>query len=658
MPGLLQPSTVPPTGSAATPPRLRAHAVRAFALSLAFLAASSFAQNAPQRASISLLLTQPGAATHLSRGSTDFYRSHDTAAPLESAAPTLQSGGVAPASSSAASAGLIINAAFDPSITNSPHAAAIESMINRAIGRFQSLFSDQITVSILFRYSKTQPNGSPFPAHQVASSAYVFYKIPWDTYRQALAADAKTANDSTANASLPPTPLSTNVLPSSAAGRAIGLDTRPAMFANGSVAVGGTYDGIVTINAAAPVQFTRPINGSSFDALTFTEHEIDEVLGLGSFINGSTSDIRPQDLFSWSSPGTRNLSASGRRYFSIDGGNSVIADFNQDSNGDFGDWFSPPCPQSNPLVQNAIGCPGEGPDISVTSPEGINLDVIGYDLVGAPPPPTPTPTPTATPGSTPSAGTRMANISTRLSVGTGANALIGGFILRGSTPEKIIVRAIGPSLPVTGALLNPLLDLHDARGATIASNDNWTDSPDHDAIVASGVSPTNPAESAIVATLKPGNTTAVVSGVNGTTGIGLVEIYDMGSTTDTRLVNISTRGFVQTGDNLLIAGVIITGDGPLRILFRALGPSLGGAGISNFLPDPTLELHDRNGTVIDSNNNWRSDHEAEIMATTLPPPSEAESAIVRSLSPGNYTAILRGVGNTTGVALVEAYQIN
>src|SRR5262249_49766415 len=157
----------------------------------------------------------------------------------------------------------------------------------------------------------------------------------------ALVIDAKTANDAAATASLPMSPLSTNVKPSSAAGRAVGLNTPPAMFADGHVAVGGPYDGIVTINSAQAFSFTRPPGAMTFDARRSTEHEIDEVLGLGSFLNGVGSDLRPQDLFSWSAPASRNLTSTGSRYFSIDSGKTDIVDFNQNSNGDFGDWFSP-----------------------------------------------------------------------------------------------------------------------------------------------------------------------------------------------------------------------------------------------------------------------------------------------------------------------------
>jgi outer membrane protein assembly factor BamB len=285
--------------------------------------------------------------------------------------------------STASSAGLVINATFDSSITNNANAQAIEATINQAIAIYESLFSDPIVVSIFFRYSTTEPDGTVLPTGAVAQSEFVVYDIPWNPYLTALKSDAKTANDSTAALSLPFSSLSINALPSSANGRAIGLNTPPALSANGSVGSGFPYDGIVTLNSGQSFQFTRPTGANKFDALRAIEHEIDEVLGLGSFINQGGSDLRPQDLFSWSSMGNRNFSASGSRYLSIDSGNTNIIGFNQNGNGDFGDWLSASCPQVTPYVQNAFGCKGQSFDISATSPEGINLDVIGYDLVAA-----------------------------------------------------------------------------------------------------------------------------------------------------------------------------------------------------------------------------------------------------------------------------------
>jgi hypothetical protein len=218
----------------------------------------------------------------------------------------------------------------------------------------------------------------------------------------------------------------------------------------------------------------------------------------------------------------------------------------------------------------------------------------------------------------------------------------------------VIVRAIGPSLPLTGLLLNPFLELHDSSGAIIVSNDNWRTDQEQE-IIATGLAPNNDDESAIVMTLDPGSYTAIVRGATGGSGIALVEVYDLDQLADSKLANISTRGLVETGDNVLIGGFIVLGDNAANVLLRAIGPSLPVAGP---LADPTLELHDSNGTTLTSNDNWRSDQESEILATGIPPADDAESAIRTTLSPGPYTAIVRGANNTTGIALVEVYQLD
>jgi hypothetical protein len=282
--------------------------------------------------------------------------------------------------------GLIIHATFDSSITGNPNAAAIEAMINRAISIYESLFRDPITIQIRFRYATTAPNGTPLPVGQISLSNFVIYVIPWNTAVDALRADATTSNDNLAIASLPGSALSANVKPASANGRAVGGNTPPAMFANGNVGQGGPYDGIVTLRSSAPYQFARPTSANNFDAQRATEHEIDEVMGLGSRLNSNPpgTDLRPQDVFSWLSAGVRNITSSGTRYFSINGGVTNLVNFNQNPPGDFGDWLSTACPHPHPYVQNALGCMGQSSDISATSPEGINLDVIGYDLGGSP----------------------------------------------------------------------------------------------------------------------------------------------------------------------------------------------------------------------------------------------------------------------------------
>jgi hypothetical protein len=259
-------------------------------------------------------------------------------------------------------------------------------------------------------------------------------------------------------------------------------------------------------------------------------------------------------------------------------------------------------------------------------------------------------TPTPTPGTT-----RLANISTRAVVGTNANVLIGGFIITGIQPKKVIVRAMGPSLPLPGSMLDPALELHDSSGAVIASNDNWGQSANSAEIANSGVAPTNPSESAILMSLTPASYTAVLSGVNQTTGTAVVEVYDLDGAADSKLANISTRAFVQNGDNILIGGLIVVGQSAADVIVRAIGPSLT---VPGAMADPTLELRDANGILLASNDNWRSTQQAAIIATGVAPTRDAESAIVTSFSPGSYTAIVRGANGTTGVAVVEVYQLN
>jgi uncharacterized delta-60 repeat protein len=252
----------------------------------------------------------------------------------------------------------------------------------------------------------------------------------------------------------------------------------------------------------------------------------------------------------------------------------------------------------------------------------------------------------------------LGNISTRLRVQTGDNAMIGGFIITGTEPKTVIVRAIGPSLTVPGALADPVVEVHGSAGELLATNDNWRDAATRQQIIDSGLAPTNDLESALWGILNPGAYTVVVRGKNDTTGIGLFEVYDLDQTVDSKLANISTRGFVGTGDNVMIGGTIIIGIDPARVLLRAIGPSLTNFGVPNALQDPTLELRDGNGTLMASNDNWRTDQEAEIIATGIPPSNNLESAIVRDLAPGNYTAIVHGVNGTTGIAVVEAFGLN
>ncbi len=251
----------------------------------------------------------------------------------------------------------------------------------------------------------------------------------------------------------------------------------------------------------------------------------------------------------------------------------------------------------------------------------------------------------------------IVNLSTRLTVGTGDNVLINGFIVTGSENVQVVLRGIGPSLPLAGKLPNPQIELRDSKGALIASNDDWMNGPNKDQILALGLAPENPAESALLASLAPGAYTTIVSDAAGGTGNGLVELFATDPTAAANPANISTRGFVQTDDDVLIGGIILAGNDTRRLLVRAIGPSLAAAGVSNSLLDPTLELHDANGGLLRSNDNWRDTQETEIAATGIPPTDDREAAIVLDLPPSNYTAVVRGAAGSEGVALVEAYDV-
>ncbi len=251
------------------------------------------------------------------------------------------------------------------------------------------------------------------------------------------------------------------------------------------------------------------------------------------------------------------------------------------------------------------------------------------------------------------------NLATRVFVDTGERVSIVGFIVTGDVTKKVLLRGIGPSLAASGVpnpLANPTLTLFDDSGNLLLTNNDWRES-DPAAIIATGIPPQNDLESAIVATLGPGRYTAVLGGVEETTGNGLAEIYDLEPETNSTLANLSTRGFVGTDDNVMIGGLIIgNGDLPIVVL-RALGPSLASSGIANPLADPMIELRDANGILIGFNENWQDTQLQAKRATQLAPTSDLESTIVAFLDPGQYTAIVRGEGGTSGVALVEAYRL-
>jgi hypothetical protein len=279
----------------------------------------------------------------------------------------------------------------------------------------------------------------------------------------------------------------------------------------------------------------------------------------------------------------------------------------------------------------------------------------------------PTPTPTPRPAT-------LGNISTRLQVGTSDRVMIAGFIVQGSAPKRVLIRAAGPSLTpfgVPNALANPRLELHDTT-SLIGRNDDWQTTQIGGVITSdqvaeiqnSGLAPSDLLEAAVIATLSPGSYTAIVQGVNGGTGVGIVEVYDLNATSGSLLANISTRGFVQTGDNAMIGGFIVVTQAT-RVIIRAIGPSLSQFGVPDALANPQLELHDAN-SLIGRNDDWQttqlggiitSDQVGEIQNSQLAPTNPLESAIIATLGPGSYTAIVRGVNNTTGNALVEVYAL-
>jgi len=220
---------------------------------------------------------------------------------------------------------------------------------------------------------------------------------------------------------------------------------------------------------------------------------------------------------------------------------------------------------------------------------------------------------------------------------------------------------------LSGALTDPNLELHNQFGSIIATNDDWrvtqvggiiTANQRAD-IQATGLAPSQDVESAILATLSPGSYTAIVRGFGSVTGVGLVEVYDLAGDTNAKLANISTRGFVEGGDGVLIGGFIMGGTlgSGGKVVVRALGPSLAGSGIANVMPDPTLELHDGNGAVLAFNNDWKDTQEVDIDATGLAPSKPFESAILTTLPPGGFTAIIRDRNGSVGTALVEIYNI-
>ncbi len=321
--------------------------------------------------------------------------------------------------------------------------------------------------------------------------------------------------------------------------------------------------------------------------------------------------------------------------------------------------------------------------------DGIAFLADGFAGVLPPPPPTPTPSPspsatptatprpspTATPTATPSAtpdptasptppadtvptpSKILLNVSTRVRVQSGTAVMIGGFIVTGELEKKVVLRAIGPSLQDSGvidALSDPVLELYDSTGALVGQNDNCSSLDP--ASIPAGFRPVDDHESLLSVTLPQGSYTAVLRGANGATGVGLIELYDL-DPVSSKISNISTRGQVGSGGDAMIGGFIIGGDDPTTVIVRAVGPSLAASNIANALADPALELFDSEGSLIFSNDNWRSTQAEQIIATGLAPADDRESAIVATLLPGSYTALVRDATSEQGIALVEVYNL-
>jgi hypothetical protein len=482
---------------------------------------------------------------------------------------------------------------------------------------------------------------------------------PVDSYnnlRAAFAGDSKSADDATTvgdggslRSGTDPIATAHTYLLARAQAKALGLRADD-MQNDGTFNFGGGHPWTYDPN-------NRNVAGK-FDFIGVAMHEYSEIMGrtsvMGDTLGTGTPNYCAFDLFHYTGAGTRGLNNGPGRSFSFDNGTSLLIAFNDNAanGGDLQDWAGPA-----PDPFNAAGPPGEQDDLTPVDLQV--MDVIGYDRNAS------------TTG-------LVANVSTRLPVGTGENVLIEGFTVQGpaGSTKKIIVRAIGPSLAplgVTDALPNPTLEIHDSNNnnAIVARNDDWQTTQvsgiitgDQSAeIAASGFKPGNDLESAIIANLAPGSYTAVVAGAGtNNTGTGVVDAYDLSAASAAKLVNFATRGLVQPGDKLMIAG-FITQNGPVKAVVRGIGPSLTALGINNALPDTTLQLRDPNGNIVVENDNWKvrssdgSSQQAEIEATQLQPTNELEAAFVITLQPGQYTAQLRGKPESTGIGVVQVYFI-
>jgi PKD repeat protein len=426
----------------------------------------------------------------------------------------------------------------------------------------------------------------------------------------------------------------------------------------------------------------------------------------------STNDARVVISVAVNTPPTADLKAnptSGTAPLTVhfDGSGSSDSDFNDvivSYSFSFGDG-TPPVTQGAPMIDHTYTSPGTfTASLVVTDSRGAQSQNAAQQTItvsgGAPSSPTPTATatptasataspaatatatatataspvatatatatatPTASPTGTPP-DIKLVNISGRVLTQSGDKVGIGGFILSGTTSKRIMARAIGPSMkvngpPVQGRLTDPVLELHDAKGSPALFNDNWRSTQESE-ITQSGLAPSDDKESAIIKRLDPGAYTAIIKNADGSPGIGLIELYDLSSDEPGELGNLSVRAQVQTGDNVLIDGLIIQGVTPKRVLFRALGPSVktNGQTVPGALSDPTMEVYDSNGNLLRGNDNWKdAPNMSEIQGTGLAPSDDKESAVLLLLPPGSYTSVVKGAGGTTGISLSEVYKLS
>ena len=530
------------------------------------------------------------------------------------------------------------NAQYNAAGLSNADITAMKAACASAAAQFTSRYTDPINVNIKVTASPgTSDLGSSTTPFDTVDS--------YNNLRAAFVADSKTADDATtvgAGGSLPagadPVPGSHMFNVTRAQAKALGL--RPDDMAN---------DGTFNFGGGQPWTYdpnNRNVAGK-FDFIGVAMHEYSEIMGRNALMGDTLGTGTPQycamDLFHYAGAGMRSFGKGAGRSFSFNNGTSLLIAFNNNTanGGDLQDWAGPA-----PDSFNAAGPPGEQDDLTAVDLQ--TMDVIGYDRAASGP------------------SGSAANISTRLQVGTGDNLLIAGFFITGpnGSTKKMIVRGTGPSTGVAGALANPTLELHDSTGALIASNDNWKTtviggiitSDQVAEIQASSLAPSNDAESALIGTLSPGSYTAQVRGANNGTGIGVAEGFDLSIGSGATLANVSTRGQVGTGTDLMIAGFFVVNN-PLKVVVRGIGPSLAGFGVQNPLANPTLELRDGNGALVLGNDDWKTTQQAEITATSLQPSNDAESALVITLQPGGYTAQLRGTNNGTGVGVIDVFAL-